>query len=46
MCRIFQIWLAYFGVPEKFHSDCGGEFVNDFFLEMNEKLGIGTYNTW
>ena len=22
--KIFQIWLAYFGSPEKFHSDCGG----------------------
>ena len=36
LCRIFQIWIAYFGAPEKFHSDCGGEFANDAFLEMNE----------
>ena len=26
--RIFKIWLAFFGAPKKFHSDCGGEFVN------------------
>ena len=39
-CHIFQIWDAYFGAPGKFHSNCGGEFANDIFREMNEKLGI------
>ena len=45
VCRIFQIWVAYFGAPKKFHSDCGGEFANDVFREMNEKLGIETSTT-
>ena len=45
MCRIFQIWVAYFRGPGKFHSDCGGEFANDVFREMNEKLGIETSAT-
>ena len=43
MCRIFQIWVACFGEPGKFHSDCGGEFANDAFCEMKEKLGIETW---
>ncbi len=38
--KIFQIWLAYFGSPEKFHSDCGGEFENYVFKEMAEGFGI------
>ena len=45
VCRIFQLWIAYFGTPKKFHSDCGGEFCNDVFREMNEKLGIETSTT-
>ena len=28
VCCIFKIWIAYFGSPEKFYSDCGGEFCN------------------
>ena len=42
VCRIFQIWVAYFGPSGKFHSDCGGEFINDVFREMNKKLGTET----
>ena len=38
--KIFQIWLSYFGSPEKFHSDCGGEFVNEVFTEMAEMFGV------
>ena len=38
--KIFQIWVAYFGCPGRFHSDNGGEFANDVFTEMNEKLGV------
>ena len=34
--------IAYFGVPGKIHSDCGGEFSNEVFREMNDKLGIET----
>ena len=45
VCRIFQIWLAYFGAPKKFHNDCGGEFVSAVFMEMNEKMGIETSTT-
>ena len=45
VCRIFQHWIAYFGVPGKIHSDCGGEFSNEMFREMNEKLGIETSTT-
>ena len=43
--KIFQIWLAYFGSPVKFHSDCGGEFVNAAFMELNEQFGIETSTT-
>ena len=43
--RIFKIWLAYFGAPKTFHSDCGGEFANDVFQEMTEKFGIETSTT-
>ena len=43
--RIFKIWLAFFGAPKKFHSDCGGEFANHVFHEMNEKFGIETSTT-
>ena len=39
-CAIFQIWVAYFGTPGKFHSNGSGEFANDVFCEMNKKLGI------
>ena len=45
VCRIFQIWIAYFGAREKFHSDCGGDFANDVFVDMNEKLGKETSTT-
>ena len=39
-CCIFQILVAYFGAPGQFHGDCGREFANDVFCEMNKKLGI------
>ena len=45
MCSVFQIWVAYFGAPGNFHSDCGGEFANDVFREMNKKLGMETNRT-
>ena len=38
--KIFQIWLSYFGSPETFHSDCGGEFDNEVFREMSETFGV------
>ena len=43
--HIFQIWVAFFGTPGKFHSDCDGEFANHVFREMNEKIGIETSAT-
>ena len=42
---IFIVWIQYFGSPMKFHSDNGGEFANEVFLEMNEKLGVETSTT-
>ena len=42
VCRIFQIWVVFFGPSGKFHSDCGGEFINDVFREINKNLGIET----
>jgi len=38
--KLFQIWLAYFGSPSKFHNDCGGEFCNEVLREMCEKFDI------
>ena len=38
--KIFQIWMSYFGSPEKFHTDCGGEFENDVMKEMAEVFGV------
>ena len=43
--KILKIWMAYFGGPKKFHSDNGGEFANEVFMEMNEKFGIETSTT-
>ena len=38
--NLFKIWLAYFGAPRVFHSDCGGEFENETFKEMAEAFNI------
>ena len=43
--NVFQHWIRYFGSPTKFLSDNGGEFANEQFREMNEKLGVETINT-
>ena len=43
--KILQIWMAYFGSPCKFHSDCGGEFNNEVLRELNEMFGIETSTT-
>ena len=43
--QIFRVWIAYFGCPRKFMSDNGGEFSNDVFREMNEKLNVETITT-
>ena len=38
--EIFRIWISIYGCPEKFLSDNGGEFNNDEFREMCEKMNI------
>ena len=43
--NVFQMWIRYFGSPAKFLSDNGGEFANERFREMNEKLGVETCKT-
>ena len=45
VAEIFRIWIMYFGCPQRFMSDNGGEFANDVFIEMNEKLGVETITT-
>ena len=39
---IFQIWLAYFRAPQMFHSDCGRDFKNDLFRNINDLFNIET----
>merc|ERR1712215_103609 len=43
--NIYLMWISYFGYPKKFLSDNGGEFSNERFREMNEKLNIETATT-
>ena len=43
--NVFQHWIRYFGSPTKFLSDNGGEFANEQYCEMNEKLGVETLTT-
>ena len=45
ICNIFFIWISYFGPPKHFWSDNGGEFNNEGYQEMNEKLNIETCTT-
>ena len=42
---ILKNWFSYFGFPRKSLTDNGGEFLNDKFREMNEKLKVDTINT-
>ena len=42
---IFKIWISYFGAPRMFMSDNGGEFANEDFKVMCEKLNIDVANT-
>ena len=42
VCHIFQIRVAYFRAPGKFHNDCGREFANHALGEMNEKKSTET----
>ena len=43
--NVYLMWISYFGAPLKFLSDNGGEFSNDQYREMNEKLNIETCTT-
>ena len=43
--NIYLMWISYFGYPHRFLSDNGGEFSNDHFREMNEKLNVETATT-
>ena len=44
---VYLIWIAYFGSPGKFLSDNGGEFSDETYGEMNEKLNVITFdNSW
>ena len=45
LSNIYLMWISYFGHPKKFLSDNGGEFSNERFREMNEKLNIETTTT-
>ena len=36
--NIYLMWIAYFGSPVKFLADNGGEFANEKYKEMNEKV--------
>lgn len=43
--NIFMMWITYFGSPVRFLSDNGGEFNNEHYRQMNEKLNIETCTT-
>ena len=43
--RVYLIWVAYFGSPGKFLSDNRGEFSDETYREMNEKLNVVTLTT-
>ena len=43
--NVMKIWIAYFGRPDKIHSDCGGEFSSEIFRELNDKFAIETSST-
>ena len=43
--RIYLMWISYFGAPRRFLTDNGGEFSNDHYRQMNEKLNIETCTT-
>ena len=37
---LFEVWIQVFGPPTKVLTDNGGEFLNDEFLDMCDKMGI------
>ena len=38
--KIFEMRISFFGVPGTLMSDNGGEFVNNLYTEVSQKLGI------
>ena len=42
---IYLNWICHFGSPRKFLTDNGGEFSNERFREMSEKLNIESTTT-
>lgn len=42
---IFKIWISVFGPPSKFLCDNGGEFNNESFITMCEKMNITVKTT-
>ena len=38
--KIFAMWISYFGKPARLMSDNGGEFSNELYNEVGQKLGI------
>ena len=43
--QIYSQWIKHYGTPKKFLSDNGGEFANEKYREMNEKMNIDTRKT-
>lgn len=39
------MWIAYFGAPRKFSNYNGGEFSNERYRKINEKLNVETATT-
>ena len=42
---IFECWVRFLGVPKKFLTDNGGEFVNDSFMDMADNLNVQVLTT-
>ena len=42
---IFECWIKFLGVPGKFLTDNGGEFVNNDFMDMADNLNIHVMTT-
>ena len=38
--KLFEMWISYFGKPGTLMSDNGGEFSNELYTELSQKLGI------
>ena len=38
--KLLEMWVQYFGCPKKLMSDNGGEFANELYYEISERLGV------